>query len=187
MSLKVSSSTRPPGHSWGGERAPGEPRLHQNPPRGPGGVGGAGARVPPDTHVLEAAVEGLQLLLGELGLRQQLLQPLGLVPYGRELQLGVAAVCRQRPPWLQQPFRVIPRLIRAVSNPDPTLLKTKPLDPVTEPKFSSCREENRGAPGFTSRGRSRPTRRVSPGAAGPVPASGSTFPGRGISRSRLSP
>lgn len=44
-------------------------------------------------HVLEAAVEGLQLLLGELGVCLQLLQRLGLVPRSRELHVGIAAVC----------------------------------------------------------------------------------------------
>lgn len=44
------------------------------------------------THILEAPVEGLQLLLGELGLGLQLVQPLRLVAHGRQLQLTVAAV-----------------------------------------------------------------------------------------------
>lgn len=77
-------------------------------------VGGRGEG-PPNTHILEATVEGLQLLLGELGLRQQLLQPLGLVPYGRKLQLGVTAVCWEMPAktpvGVQQPLRIIPHLI----------------------------------------------------------------------------
>lgn len=46
------------------------------------------------THVLEAPVEGLQLLLGELGLCLQLVQPLWLVAHCGQLQLTVAAVWR---------------------------------------------------------------------------------------------
>lgn len=52
----------------------------------PGGMGG--------THILEAPVEGLQLLLGELGLCLQLVQPLRLVAHRGQLQLTVAAVWR---------------------------------------------------------------------------------------------
>lgn len=45
------------------------------------------------THVLEAPVEALQLLLGELGLCLQLVKPLWLVAHCGQLQLTVAAVC----------------------------------------------------------------------------------------------
>lgn len=48
------------------------------------------------THVLEASVEGLQLLPGELGLSLQLVQTLRLVPHRGELQVAVAAVCEGR-------------------------------------------------------------------------------------------
>lgn len=44
------------------------------------------------SHVFEAPVERLQLLAGELGLSLQLLQALGLVPDGGQLQVAVAAV-----------------------------------------------------------------------------------------------
>ena len=44
------------------------------------------------THVLEAPVEALQLLLGELGLCLQLVQPLWLVACCGQLQLTVTAV-----------------------------------------------------------------------------------------------
>lgn len=44
------------------------------------------------THVLEAPVEALQLLLGELGLCLQLVKPLWLVAHCGQLQLTVAAV-----------------------------------------------------------------------------------------------
>lgn len=50
----------------------------------PGGMG--------STHVLEAPVEGLQLLLGELGLCLQLVQSLRLVAHCGQLQLTVAAI-----------------------------------------------------------------------------------------------
>ena len=46
------------------------------------------------THVLEAPVEALQLLLGELGLRLQLVKPLRLVAHRGQLQLAVAAIWR---------------------------------------------------------------------------------------------
>lgn len=45
------------------------------------------------TYVLEAPVEALQLLLGELGLCLQLVKPLWLVAHCGQLQLTVAAVC----------------------------------------------------------------------------------------------
>ena len=45
------------------------------------------------TYVLEASVERLKLLPGELGLSLQLVQALGLVPHRGELQVAVAAVC----------------------------------------------------------------------------------------------
>lgn len=44
------------------------------------------------THVFEASVEGLQLLLGELGLCLQLVQSLWLVAHCGQLQLAVAAI-----------------------------------------------------------------------------------------------
>lgn len=57
----------------------------------------------PQTHVLEAAVEGLKLRLGEVGASQKLLQPLGLMPDARELHVGIAAVCQERPPGKDPP------------------------------------------------------------------------------------
>lgn len=46
------------------------------------------------THILEASVEGLQLLLGELGLGLQLVQALWLMAHRGQLQFTVTAVWR---------------------------------------------------------------------------------------------
>ena len=48
------------------------------------------------TYVLEASVEGLQLLPGELGLSLQLVETLRLVTHRRQLQVTVAAVCGRK-------------------------------------------------------------------------------------------
>lgn len=58
----------------------------------PGGQGQAWGWGMWGTHVLEAPVEALQLLLGELGLCLQLVKPLWLVAHCGQLQLTVAAV-----------------------------------------------------------------------------------------------
>lgn len=49
-----------------------------------------------ETYVLEASIERLKFLPGELGLSLQLVQPLGLVPHCRQLQIAVTAVCGRR-------------------------------------------------------------------------------------------
>lgn len=59
------------------------------------------------TYVLEASIERLKLLPGELGLSLQLVQPLRLVTHRRQLQITVAAVCgrkrkRERKGWIDR-------------------------------------------------------------------------------------
>ncbi len=45
-----------------------------------------------DTHVFEAPIKGLQLLLGEFGLSLQLLQTLGLMSHRGQLEFTVTAL-----------------------------------------------------------------------------------------------
>lgn len=95
MVLKVSSSTIPLGHSYSREqekvlyiRITEVYKKHSNEGKSMLGVSAAGSR----TYVLEASIERLKLLPGELGLSLQLVQPLRLVPHCRQLQVTVAAV-----------------------------------------------------------------------------------------------
>lgn len=89
MVLNVSSSTIPLGHSCSREEGnitmmDNKYFLNQD---------SSSWEAHRQTYVLEASIERLKLLPGELGLSLELVQPLGLVPHRGELQVAVTAVC----------------------------------------------------------------------------------------------